>query len=260
MRIGVMNHPAKDVIEEIRWAAEHKFDFIDLTFEPPAADPACLDLANIRRELEAHDLRVVAHTAYYLHYAAPFRGVREACREEFARALRAAHEVGAPLMTIHFSRPPRFFSDNEIVEWHREVLAPLCEMADNWHMQIALEHIPFPHCNQIGIIESLLGALPSLGFHLDSGHAQLETKEDLWDEYLERFGSRLCHVHLSENDGTSDQHLPVGSVPHLGIDWPNRIGQLKALPYDGTISLEVFSPFPEYLLQSYDLLRQWWND
>jgi sugar phosphate isomerase/epimerase len=260
MRVGTMNHPAKDVVQEIRWIAEHGFDFIDLTFEPPAADPSLLDVEQIRRELDHYRLGVVAHTAYYLNYAVPFGSVRDACREEFLRALWAAHEVGAAVMTIHFSRPPRFFSEDQIVEWHREVLEPICEQADEWRMQVALEQIPFPHCNQVEIIEKLLDAMPSLGFHLDSGHTQLEGKGDLWHDYLERFGSRLCHVHLSENDGTSDQHLPLGAVPHSGIDWPQRIAQLKAIPYDGTITLEVFSPNAEYLLQSRDLLRRWWNE
>jgi len=260
MRVGAMNHPAKDVIQEIRWIAEHGFDFIDLTFEPPAADVRNLDLKAIRRELDLRGLGIVAHTAYYLNYAVPFRSVRLACREEFQHTLAAAHEVGAELMTIHFSRPPRFFSEDEIVDWHREVLEPLCETADAWGIRIALEQIPFPHCDQITIIHRLLDALPCLGFHLDGGHTQLEGRTDLWHEYLNRFRSRLCHVHLSENDGTADQHLPLGAVPHLGIDWPARLAELKAVPYDGTITLEVFSSLPEYLLQSRDLLRQWWND
>jgi len=259
MRVGAMNHPAKDVIQEIRWIAEHGFDFVDLTLEHPAAAPGLLDLASIRRELDRHQLGIVAHTAYYLNYAVPFRSVRRACRDEFSSALSAARELGASVMTIHFSRPPRFFSEDEIVEWHLDVLKPLCEMGEQWHIRIALEHIPFPHCNQIGVIGKLLTALPSLGFHIDSGHAQLEARSDLWGNYLREFGSRLCHVHLSENDGTSDQHLPLGAVPHLGIDWPARLAELKAVPYDGAITLEVFSSSPEYLLQSRDLLRRWWD-
>jgi len=259
MRIGAMNHPAKDVIEEIRWIAENGFDFVDLTLEPPAADPSVLDLPSVRKALARYQLGVVIHTAYYLPYAVPFRSVRAACREEFSHALRAAHQIGAELVTIHFARPPRFFTDDQVVEWHCDLLDPLCAMAENWGIRIALEQIPFPNCDQMGIIQRLLNALPNLGFHLDSGHAQLERKGDLWYEYLERFGARLCHVHLSENDGTSDQHLPLGSVPHVGLDWPDRIARLKAIPYDGTITLEIFSAEPEYLLQSRNLLRRWWD-
>ena len=30
-----MNHPAQDVISEVRWMAEMGLEFVDLTLEPP---------------------------------------------------------------------------------------------------------------------------------------------------------------------------------------------------------------------------------
>ena len=39
MQIGAMNHPARDLLEEIAWFGRHGFDFVDFTLEPPAADP-----------------------------------------------------------------------------------------------------------------------------------------------------------------------------------------------------------------------------
>jgi sugar phosphate isomerase/epimerase len=68
------------------------------------------------------------------------------------------------------------------------------------------------------------------------------------------------HVHLSDNDGTADQHLPLGAVPRSKTNWPEHIGKLKATGYGGTITLEVFSPCREYLLLSRDLLRRWWDE
>jgi hypothetical protein len=76
--------------------------------------------------------------------------------------------------------------------------------------------------------------------------------------YLDRLGNKLLHVHLSENDGTADQHLPLGAAPRSTTDWPGHIKKLKASGYDGTITLEVFAPQKEYLLLSRDLLRRWW--
>jgi hypothetical protein len=37
MLIGTMNHPARDVLDEIEWMAAMGLEFIDLTLEPPAA-------------------------------------------------------------------------------------------------------------------------------------------------------------------------------------------------------------------------------
>ena len=36
MKIGVMNNPMHDLLREIQWIGEHKFDFVDMTLEPPA--------------------------------------------------------------------------------------------------------------------------------------------------------------------------------------------------------------------------------
>jgi sugar phosphate isomerase/epimerase len=72
MQIGAMNHPARDPVAEIDWIGDHGFDFVDLTLEPPAADPDQIDVAAIRAALDRNNLGVVGHTAYYLPLASPF--------------------------------------------------------------------------------------------------------------------------------------------------------------------------------------------
>jgi sugar phosphate isomerase/epimerase len=67
-------------------------------------------------------------------------------------------------------------------------------------------------------------------------------------------------VHLSDNDGTADQHLPLGATRHKTTDWPHQVKKLKAVSYHGTVTLEVFTSKREYLLLSRDLLRKWWKE
>jgi sugar phosphate isomerase/epimerase len=69
----------------------------------------------------------------------------------------------------------------------------------------------------------------------------------------------LIHVHLSDNDGSADQHLPLGGTSRNRTDWLKRIRKLKRTGYDGTLSLEVFTEEREYLLASRKLLQEWWN-
>ena len=260
MQIGAMNHPARDPVEEINWIGEHEFDFVDLTLEPPAADPEQVDVDAIRAALELNDLGVVAHTAYYLPLASPFASIRQACLGEFNKALKTAQRIGAKIMNTHFDKPPKFFTDRQTVDWHIEVLGPLCEEAAGVDVTIVLEQVPFAGGNQLEMIDELLEAVSLLRFHLDSGHAKLERGHDRWDEYIDRLGPKLAHVHLSDNDGTSDQHLPLGAAPRSTTDWPEHIRKLKASGYDATITLEVFAPEKEHLLLSRDLVRKWWNE
>ncbi len=260
MQIGAMNHPARDPLEEIDWIGQNGFDFVDFTFEPPAADPVQVDTSAIRRALGRHDLDVVAHTAYYLPVASPFASVREACLAELRNALQATRQIGAEVMNVHFDRPPSFFSEEQTVNWHAELLQPLCEDAQRMGITVVIEHVPFGGSNQLEVIRRILKKVPLLQFHLDSGHAKLERSYDRWNEYLDQLGDVLRHVHLSENDGTSDQHLPLGSAPRSTTSWRQHIRKLKDTGYDGTITLEVFSPRKEHLLLSRDLLRSWWDE
>src|ERR1700751_881594 len=89
---------------------------------------------------------------------------------------------------------------------------------------------------------------------------KLERDHDRWDEYLDRLGSKLRHVHLSENDGTADQHLPLGAAPRSTTDWPQHVKKLKATGYDGTITLAVFSPQRAYLLPARDFRGRGWEE
>jgi sugar phosphate isomerase/epimerase len=260
MKIGAMNHPSRNAVKEIDWIGQHGFDFVDLTLEPPAAAPDHIDPAAVRAALDRHGLGVVAHTAWFLPFGSPFSSVREACLGEFRRALRVSQQIGARVMNTHFSKPPKFFRQEQVVEWQAEVLARLCDEAAGLGVTVILEHVPQGGSDQLENIVAIMERVPLLRFHLDSGHAKLERGYDRWEEYLDRLGPKLLHVHLSENDGTADQHLPLGAASRSTTNWPKHIKKLKAAGYDGTITLEVFSPQKEYLLLSRDLLRRWWDE
>jgi sugar phosphate isomerase/epimerase len=259
MQIGAMNHPARDPLAEIECFGKHGFDFVDFTLEPPAADPDVLDPVAIRAALARYNLGVVGHTAWFIPFGSPFAKIREASLGEFRRALRMAHQIGAKVLNTHYCKPPNFFPREKVIQWHVEVMSQLCKDAATLGMTIVLEHVPHGGHEQLETIVAIMHEVPLLRFHLDSGHAKLERGYDRWDEYLDRLGPKLLHIHLSENDGSSDQHLPLGSVPRSNTNWPRHIAKLKATGYDGTITLEVFAPEKEYLLLSRDLLRRWWG-
>jgi sugar phosphate isomerase/epimerase len=260
MKIGAMNHPVRDPLEEISWFGKQGFDFVDFTLEPPAADPDQIDSAAIRGALDRYRLGVVAHTAWFIPFGSPFAGIREACIAEFRRALRAAKQIGATVMNVHYSKAPSFFSQEQVIGWQVEVLSKLCQEAAGVGVTIVLEHIPHGGPDQLENIVGIMQRVPLLRFHLDSGHAKLERGYDRWEDYLKILGPKLLHIHLSENDGTADQHLPLGAAPRSTTDWPEHIKKLKATGYDGTITLEVFAAHREYLLLSRDLLRRWWAE
>ena len=112
--------------------------------------------------------------------------------------------------------------------------------------------------NTVRQLSPLLDAMPELGFHLDVGHANLMVEPNSADELIAAYGARLRHVHLHDNKGgRKDLHMPLGTGT---VDFPHYIRSLKNSGYDGTITLEVFTPDHHYLTYSRDVLRRIWNE
>ena len=63
---------------------------------------------------------------------------------------------------------------------------------------------------------------------LDVGHTHVNTRKDRMGEFLDDpvVGSRLAHVHASDNNGLGDLHLPPGTG---NIDWPAVFAALREI-------------------------------
>ena len=256
MQIGAMNHPQRDVIDEIRWVAEMRLDFIDLTLEPPAAASWRVDGKRIRMALEECGLGVVGHTAFYLPLGSPFEEVRRAAVAELRRCLEIFAEVGAKWMNIHPDRYAPMHDRAFYIERDLQSLRELMEVSKRLGVGLMIENLPgdFNNVEQLG---DLLEPLPELGLHLDIGHSNLMVEQNTAEQILARYGARLRHVHLHDNKGGhADLHLPLGTGT---VDAARHVRALKAAGYDGTITLEVFTPDPKHLEYSRDVLRRTWD-
>ncbi len=256
MQIGAMNHPQKEILDEINWIAEMGLDFIDLTLEPPSAASWRVDAKGIRRALDKHGLGVVGHTPYYLPLGSPFEDVRRAAVAELRRCIEVFAEVGARWMNIHADRyapmHDRAFSIRRDLESLRELL----KVSARTGVGLMIENLPgdFNSVEQLG---ELLEPLPELGLHLDIGHANLRVDENVTEPIIRAYANRIRHVHLHDNKGGDDDlHLPLGAGT---MDWARHVKTLKASGYDGTITLEVFSPDRHFLEYSRDMLRRTWD-
>jgi sugar phosphate isomerase/epimerase len=257
MLIGTMNHPARDPFKEIEWMAKAGFDFIDLTLEPPAACVGRLNLANLRSALEAHNLSVVGHTAYYLPLCSPFESLRRAAVEELRICIAAFATLGAKWMNLHPDSKAPLHERKFVIERNLQTMHELFPFARQAGIGLMIENLPGSF-NTVRQLSELLEPLPELGFHLDIGHANLLVESNTTDDLLAAYGSRLRHVHLHDNKGgNADLHLPLGTGT---IETRHYIRSLLASGYDGTITLEVFTPDRQHLAYSRTVLRKLWDE
>lgn len=255
MLIGAMNHPQRDLYEEIAWMADLGLGFLDLTLEPPCSPSWKVEPDRIRRALEEVGFTAVGHTAYYLPIGSPIEELRRGAVAELKRCLKVFGEVGAKWMNIHPNRYAPFHPREFSVQKNLESLRELQETSDTTGVGLMVENLP-GDWNTAEQLADLLDPMPELGLHLDIGHSNIRVERNTCPEILARFGDRLKHVHLHDNKGRKDDHLPLGTGT---IDVAEQVRALKAAGYDGTITLEVFANDPAYLSYSRDVLRSIWD-
>jgi sugar phosphate isomerase/epimerase len=251
-----MNHPARPVEDELRAIADQGYDFVDLTFEPPRAWPA--DGDRIGRLLTELGLGAVGHTAYYLPIASPFEGLREQAHQDLLAACREFAAAGINLVNVHPDPLNRLFAVDEIRSRNAEALAGLVDEAGGLGVTLMVENLG----RSFGRPEDLapiFDASAALRFHLDVGHANLGRGADepnRADVLFRAFGDRLAHVHLNDNLGGDDLHLPLGAG---NVDWAHTARLLRRGGYDATFTLEVFSPHAIHVDASRGLWQSWWE-
>jgi sugar phosphate isomerase/epimerase len=107
--------------------------------------------------------------------------------------------------------------ENSLLTWKTMV-----ERAKALSVRMALENVfdesPTPLKRLLEAVDS-----PFLGYCMDAGHGHLFSEVPLV-EWLEALGSRLMEIHLHDNHGRADEHLPLGRGE---IDFPAIFSRIK---------------------------------
>jgi sugar phosphate isomerase/epimerase len=155
--------------------------------------------------------------------------------EAHAATMLAAAELDASNVVVHLGGQ----GTGETLDACRRSLDRLLPIAEAEGIQLALENLPPGFLGgQVEDISTLLTEFthPRLGLCLDTGHAHLTAGCSAW---LDALGDRLVCLHLHDNDGHSDAHLPPG---HGTINWGALSRQLLARGYPGPLVSEARTP------------------
>jgi sugar phosphate isomerase/epimerase len=109
--------------------------------------------------------------------------------------------------------------------WVKESMAlwePLVERAERMGIPLLIENVweydPELHADILRMVDS-----PWFGFCLDVGHQHSFSRTPL-SVWVETLGEYLREIHLHDNDGSGDAHLPIGQGT---IDFDPLLGLLK---------------------------------
>jgi len=169
------------------------------------------ELAVVRAGVDKHGMRLTVHGPYMdTHPGGPDDDEMEATARRFARALDVLEVLRPEVAVFHAGYDRKRFGGDEGL-WCEQSLrtwAPLVERAEAMGVTIAVENI---YERGPGPMKRLVEAVDSPRFRacLDTGHLNVCSKVDP-GEWVEALGDKVAEVHLHDNHGKKDEHLPPG--------------------------------------------------
>ncbi|MCM2264914.1 MAG: sugar phosphate isomerase/epimerase [Desulfuromonadales bacterium] len=224
----------------------------EIAFKGPELDDLPVEqLATVARLIAATGRRPTVHAPFFdLSPGAMEPLVRQITLQRLTQALQAAGHLGAHLMVVHPGYD-HWRYPNLAVAWADHAaatFAPLVAMAEQHDCRLALENI---YEEQTETLTALVARLDSswFGHCFDVGHWRLFGRQSQ-ETWLANLAPRLLHLHLHDNHGQSDDHLPVGEGV---IDFAPIFRMLAGMPAAPSITLEAHNP--DELQRSYANLQ-----
>jgi len=264
MIYGAPNHPLRPLTDEIKAVAAFGFDYLELCLDPPNGLPEALQprLHEIRSALAGEGLELpVVHLPTFVWLADVYPSIREASVNEVFKALDLAAELGARKAVLHpgYLTGLMTFIPEVGKGYAAESLQQILKRSDGLGVTVCLENM-FPRAGHMYRPEEFTEVLdqnPGMMMTLDLGHANIRASKSRITDFVKAAYGRIGHVHVGDNNGQEDDHLPVGAGR---ADIAQGLAAIKASGYDDTITLEVFSPDREYLAVSLKKVRVIWEN
>jgi sugar phosphate isomerase/epimerase len=263
MLYGAMNFPVKPVLQELESLALLGFDFLELAMDPPAAHYAAIrdQKAELLAALDRHKLQLVCHLPTFVSLADLTDSIRQASLTEVLKALETAASLAVEKVVAH---PAVISGMGALVpelsrQYAFESLAAIASRAADLGICLCLENM-FPRSRfgvEVDEFKDFFNRFPTLRLTLDTGHAHIGSpRGKRVMRYIEAFADRIGHIHVSDNFGKEDNHLPIGSGT---IPFTKIVTALKKIGYDGTVTFEVFTADREYLRLSREKFDRIWR-
>jgi sugar phosphate isomerase/epimerase len=262
MLYGAMNNPVKPVLSELKEISKLGFDYLELTLDPPQAHHLQIlqQKEQLLAALKERQMGLICHLPTFVSLADLTDGVRRASLNEVLESLEVAAEF-QPLKIV--AHPPYIgglglMVMKQALHMAKNSLWAIALKAEQLGLNLCLENM-FPRC-QYGVetidFIKIFEQLPYLNLTLDTGHANIGNPGGYRIlEFIETFSDRIGHVHISDNFGKQDNHLPIGTGT---INFDTVVKSLKRIGYKDTVTFEIFSKDREYLQISRDKFKKMW--
>jgi sugar phosphate isomerase/epimerase len=259
MKLGKITNPLADISEEIKATHTMGFDFIEIGIEGPEGKTEILSKkkAQITKLLKKYKIFAIGHTSWWFDLGSDYEPVRKAWIEEAKKAILLCSELGIKLVNFHAHSNGMYMKSEKgkkIIL--RNIITSLKEIVKFGHeygVDVMLENMPDRgEIRDFEDFKYVIDRVPGLKVHLDIGHAFINGGMKSVENYIKTFRGKLYHIHIHDNHGEEDEHLPLGSA---SVDYKSIIAMLKKIRYDKTMTFEIFTKDTDLLEMSMKKVR-----
>lgn len=226
------------------------------------AEPPILDgnFENVLKEfsdaLKDFAGKISLHGTFYdLNPASKDQRVKEITIYRYNQSLKAAKKLGAKTIVFHTGfngmvKLPVYYNtfiENKIIFWQDFI-----KRFEDEGITVVLENT---YEDEPDIILSIVDSInsPNLKICIDTGHVNINSSSKV-EEWIEKIGSRLHHMHLHNNSGKFDEH---NSLTRGTIDFNQVIKALQKNNFNPNLVLEIFKI--DTALESFEYMKKFDN-
>jgi len=254
-----------DWLDALKTAAENKFDAFEITCVFPSADPQNIEpkaIAEAKTIIARSGMAICVHAPFFeINIAAFCQSIREESIRIIESSVDLCHTLGGNVLVVHNGNYTYHFPDATRhnhpaleIQWQSNIdaLKRINSYAKTRGITVCLENIIIDERSIDRCYADLLEIKDAVGdslrFTLDMGHSRLSEGTA---KAIQTLGEAIGHIHLSDNFGEKDDHLPLGEGNY---DYSEFIDFLKN--FDHIITLEVIDigTDPEPVLRCRDAL------
>lgn len=254
MYVGALTAPfAQETLEHVvQWAGSVGIPALEVSAGPGSLhiDPATMtqdDADRISELLDANNVKIES-LAFYANLLDPEQS--EDMVAHLKSTIQAAQTLGLSVVCAMAGMPlPGKDRNRTITEDFAPLFRPVAQFAADHGIKIAFENWTATNIRSLDNWDCLFEAVPddNVGLNYDPSHLYWQDIDYLWA--VDHFASRIFHVHAKDTEVKRYRVRYVGNqdgggwwrycIPgYGGIHWGEMIAHIKAIGYDGILSIE----------------------
>jgi len=240
--LHLLNKPLEEVLDKIIELPVRRIEVAD-------SGNHALNPRRVERLLEAsssYDLKYSIHAPYSdTNLAADDDLIREWILKRIRASIRFASDLDAECLVIHpgWTTATEQFNRGRSWELNLRSLHWLMRYAGEYGVKCLIENVPNPTpyllvtVDDFQLFEDEMN--PPMDYVFDVAHAHLQGEEYM---FIDEFGDKIKHVHVSDNWGDTDEHLPLGEG---NINWERVIKTISKKGFEGWLVIESYEKMNE---------------